>query len=360
MAPPLTRTGRIFSFPHWTDNPFVNLLYLDAQTQGWQVVGSTLLQDFERVVAESSAGDVVHIHWTSPIVQRSADADEAAHRREIFESAVTGARERGARVVWSIHNVLPHDARFRDEERGLCRFLGEAASRIHILSSRTRELVGDNYPLDPEKLVRVPHSSYWGVYDHAVTRRDARDSFGLSDSDVVVGFLGQLRPYKGVDTLIHAVESLQKTHPSLVLLLAGRTLAEDIPEFDRLLERLPQTVRSHSFVPDDELPTWMRAIDIMGLPYRSVLNSGSVALAATYGVPVVTPLQAGFARDFSGESWVTTYDANARDGVAALADGLERRIAAGVSPDAQALAWARTHTPFAMSQAFTDTVLQVD
>lgn len=358
MPPAQSPPRRIYSFPHWTDNPFVNLLYVDAQSQGWQVVGSRLLEHFVRVVSESSVGDVIHVHWTSPIVQRGKDAHDAAQRRAVFEEAITQARARGTRVVWSIHNVVPHDADFLDEELALARFLSDVSTRIHILSSRTREIVADRYPLDPAALVRVPHSSYWGVYDQNVSREEARDHFGLSASDVVVGFLGQLRPYKGADTLIRAVELLQSTHPSVVLMLGGKTHPDDIGAFDRLVAPLTRVIRSHSFVSDDELPLWMRAFDIMALPYRAVLNSGSIALAATYGVPVVTPAQAGFAADFSDQSWVTTYDADAESGVVALSDGLSRRLTAGTSPDPMAASWARSHTPFEMSKAFTDTVLR--
>ena len=369
MSTAQTPPRRIYSFPHWTDNPFVNLLYVDAQSQGWQVVGSRLLEHFVRLVSESTLGDVIHVHWTAPIVQRGKDADDAAQRRTVFEEAITQARTRGTTVVWSIHNVVPHDASFLDEELALARFLSDASSRIHILSSRTREIVADRYSLDPAALVRVPHSSYWGVYDQSVSRAEARDHFGLSESDVVVGFLGQLRPYKGVDTLIRAIELLQRTHPSVVLMLGGKTHPDHIEAFDRLVAPLTRVIRSHTFVADDELPLWMRAFDIMALPYRSVLNSGSIALAATYGVPVVTPEQAGFAADFAEESWVTTYDAgagayadadaddDADGGAEALADGLRRRFQAGMSTDASAVSWARSYTPFEMSKAFTDAVL---
>lgn len=360
MPPAQSPPRRIYSFPHWTDNPFVNLLYVDAQSQGWQVVGSRLLEHFVRLVSDSSPGDVIHVHWTAPIVQRGKDAHDAAQRRTVFEEAITQARARGTTVIWSIHNVVPHDASFLDEELALARFLSDVAERIHILASSTREIVADRYPLDLDALVRVPHSSYWGVYDQSVSRGEARDHFGLAESDVVVGFLGQLRPYKGVDTLVRAIELLQRTNPSVVLMLGGKTHPDDIEAFDRLVAPLTRVIRSHAFVADDELPLWMRAFDIMALPYRAVLNSGSIALAATYGVPVVTPEQAGFAADFSDESWVTTYDADAVDGAEALADGIRRRIEAGTSVDATAVSWARSYTPFEMSKAFTDTVLRAD
>jgi hypothetical protein len=43
------------------------------------------------------------------------------------------------------------------------------------------------------------------------------------------------------------------------------------------------------FVPDAELPVYFGAADIAVVPFRRSLTSGSVALAATYGLPVVAP-----------------------------------------------------------------------
>lgn len=349
---------RVHSFPHWTDNPFVNLLYLDARSQGVAVVESRTLPDFLRLVSDSSDQEAIHIHWTSPILQSSADIDDARRRRTLFEKAVSDALARGTRLAWSIHNALPHDVRFRDEEIALCSFLSEHASRIHILSSRTEEFVGGLYPLDPAKLARVPHSSYWGVYDQSITRDEAREQLGLGDADTVVGFVGQLRPYKGVDELIGAVKSLQRVDDSVVLLLAGKTWPADLEVFTELLADSPRVIRSHTFVPDDELPTWLRAIDVMALPYRAVLNSGSIALAATFGVPVVTPQEAGFARDFADDAWVTTYPTTGVDATASLADAIRSRISLGTAPVESASAWARAHTPFEMAKEFTDAVLR--
>lgn len=349
--------ARVHSFPHWTDNPFVNLLYLDARSQGVSVVESRRLSDFVRLTSDSTSRDAIHVHWTAPVLQSSVDLQDARRRRSLFEQAIAEALSRGTRLAWSIHNVLPHDARFREEEVALCAFLSEHASRIHILSSRTQEFVGDHYPLDPEKVARVPHSSYWGVYDQSVDRLSARSRFGLSDSDTVVGFVGQLRPYKGVDELIGALRALQSADSSVVLLLAGKTWPADLPVLTEMLDGIPRVVRSHEFVPDDELPIWMRAIDVMALPYRAVLNSGSIALAATFGVPVVTPEEAGFARDFEGEEWVTTYPTAGVDAAASLATAIQTRIALGVAPSDPATTWAQQNTPFEMAKIFTDEVL---
>ncbi|MEZ4597387.1 MAG: glycosyltransferase [Chloroflexota bacterium] len=42
-------------------------------------------------------------------------------------------------------------------------------------------------------------------------------------------------------------------------------------------------------VPDDRMQVFLRAADVMVLPYRDVLTSGSAILAMTFGLPVVAP-----------------------------------------------------------------------
>ena len=43
------------------------------------------------------------------------------------------------------------------------------------------------------------------------------------------------------------------------------------------------------FVPDDELQVWLRAADVVVLPFRDILTSGSAILALSFGRPVVAP-----------------------------------------------------------------------
>lgn len=322
------------------------------------VEGTIRLDDFIRVISDSSRDDVIHIHWTSPIVQNATDDADAQQRRLRFERAIGSAMSRGSRVIWSIHNVLPHGVLYREEELALCRFLSARASRIHILSSRTREAIGDLYPVDDNKLVRIPHSSYWGVYDQGSSRESARAAHGLQSDDVVIGLIGQLRPYKGVDDLIHAVQVLQEKDPSIVLLLAGKTWEQDKAIFDELTRGVARIIRSHNFIPEEELSTWMRLIDVMALPYRTVLNSGSVALAATFGVPVVTPREAGFVADIASEPWLTTYESLEDEQISALTAALLTRLDQGLAIDTSAIEWSREYTPYEMSKRFTRAVLE--
>ncbi|WFR65949.1 glycosyltransferase [Curtobacterium flaccumfaciens] len=229
------------------------------------------------------------MHWTAPIVQRTDDdLASAAARLDRFRSAVDAARSRGARLVWTIHNVLPHDARHLELELELNRYLAATADAVHVMNSATASAVSPYYSLDTSRVVHIPHPSYQGVYPGSVTHSEARASLGLRDDDRTVLAFGQMRPYKGLDVLVDAVRRLAPADRP-VLLLAGRTTDEDRASIDALLGDDVRAVREHDHVDDIDVQRWFRAADVAVFPYRRVLNSGSLHLAASFGVPSVLP-----------------------------------------------------------------------
>jgi glycosyltransferase involved in cell wall biosynthesis len=61
------------------------------------------------------------------------------------------------------------------------------------------------------------------------------------------------------------------------------------------------------FVPESALQRYMNAADVVVLPFREVLTSGSVMLALSFAKPVVTP-DAGCIRTLMADTGGFTYD----------------------------------------------------
>lgn len=302
-------TKRIGVFPAWEDNPYLNYLYLAARSRGFELSPATTFASGVALLERLGTGDVFHMHWTAPVVQRADDAEDAASRLARFVGAVDAARARGVLVVWTIHNVLPHDAKFRDVEIDLCRSLAERADVIHALSPATESMTAAYYPLPSDRVVQIPHPSYQGVYANSADRDSARRSLGIAPTDRAVLFFGQMRPYKGLDALFAAVDSLPDDQSAeTVLLLAGRTRPEDMQAVEAALPRRVRVVRDHSFIPDEDVDRWFRAADVAVYPYRAILNSGSLHLAATFGVRALLPAEPHLLDEFDGEDWIAYYD----------------------------------------------------
>lgn len=344
-------TRHIAVFPAWEDNPYLNYLYLAARSRGFEVLHGTAFASGVALLERLGPGDAFHLHWTAPIVQRADDAAEARARSARFVDAIDDARERGVLFVWTIHNVLPHDAVFLDTEIELCRQLADRADVVHALSPATASMTAEHYRLPAERIVQIPHPSYQGVYGNSTDRDAARRALGIAPSDRAVLFFGQMRPYKGLDALFAAVDDLPADEASrTVLLLAGRTRPEDLPAVEASLPTRVRVVRDHSFIPDEDVDRWFRAADVAVYPYRAILNSGSLHLAATFGVRALLPAEPHLLDEFEGEDWIAFYDADdARAGIASSLAAPET-----YAPVTSHAAFSRRLSPWNVSVRFAD------
>lgn len=307
-------------FPAWNGNPYLNLMGLAPRAAGYRFVERSAYTSLLASLSALGDGDVLHIHWTAPIAQSARSHREAAKRVRTVEKGLAEARGRGVKVMWTVHNRLPHELTHLEAERRLYAVLAEAADLIHVMAPATAELVSDVVTLPPEKIVLIPHPSYLGVYDSDISRREARESFGLEPDDHAILFLGQIRPYKGIDLLLEATAKAGRVDGRRpVLLLAGSATPESIAQYDALKPAGIRTVTAFESVPDADVARWYRAADVAVFPYRAILNSGSLHLAATMNVPAILPGLPHLRKQFGAEPWVSFFDVDSPvDSLAAL------------------------------------------
>ncbi len=343
--------SQVLVFPAWEDNPFLNLLSLAARARGHRFLGATTVTSLRRSSERLEAGDVLHVHWTTPIIQRSADDSEARAALVQFRELLDELRRREIRLVWTVHNRLPHELTHLEPEVELYRLLAERADVVHIMAPDTPSVIADVCELDPARVREIPHPSFAGVYGGPVARSAARARLGIETTGPAVLFLGQLRPYKGLTTLFEALERLAVDGDAPALLLAGSASDSVRAEIEAALPRGVDTTVRYGFVPDRDVPDWFSAADLAVFPYRSILNSGSVHLAAAFDVPAVLPGETHLRRQFEHEPWVDFYDT--ADAVASLAETIRRGLA--VPPNRGAFdAFNERHSPWRVSLAYAE------
>lgn len=101
-------------------------------------------------------------------------------------------------------------------------------------------------------------------------------------------FFGNIVEYKGLDLLISCMEGLRAEGVgNLKLTIAGAG------EFWQVCEPLMRTRQMYNpiirFIDNDEIPDLMATHHFLVLPYRDATQSGPLALALGYGVPVLAP-----------------------------------------------------------------------
>lgn len=93
-----------------------------------------------------------------------------------------------------------------------------------------------------------------------------RARFGL-DSRPVVGFLGTLRPWHDVATLVRALARLRRDGPAAVLLVVGE--GPEWPQLEALARAEGVDVAFAGAVPHEDVPSYLAAVDVAVAPYAS-------------------------------------------------------------------------------------------
>jgi beta-1,4-mannosyltransferase len=274
-------------------NPFQRLLYAEGWSRGVAAVPLVDLGDAEAIagVARGRVTLVLHLHWLAPATDRAADRAQSAAQAAAFLATLDRLMERGCRIAWTVHNVLPHDVRFEEEAVLARRGVVERAVMIHALNASTPEAAAPWFDIPGERLVVIPHPSYEGVYPESSGRDAARFELGLWPDEMVALAFGALRPYKGIPDLLAAWRAAATTPPTpRRLVVAGNPARrQGMDELVTQLAVAPEVAVFPRRIEVDEVAGFFRAADVAVLAHRDVLNSGALLLALTFGLPIVAP-----------------------------------------------------------------------
>ncbi|HUF28157.1 MAG TPA: glycosyltransferase [Gemmatimonadaceae bacterium] len=275
---------RIASWPHWyRPNRVLDLMYAALEPFGTSHIRHVPLGF--RLCRDGPSGiDVAHLHWMEPYWReplRSAP-------RQLFRVArlalvLARAKLLGIRIVWSVHNLQHLDGvgvadrvgyRLLHRLADVRVFTSESARRaaVRLYGGATRTLV-------------VPHGNYDGARVTPRARALILDELALSSNHHLLVCFGDIRPYKGFDVAIAALDWLSAERYHLVV--AGRPshrCATDIAAATAGRRNL--TVLSGQ-LDEQRLADLVAASDLVLLPYRQVTGSGALLYALTHGRAVV-------------------------------------------------------------------------
>ena len=231
---------------------------------------------------------ILHIHWmyafklpgNSKLAGRAAFA---ASKAFLFLAKLLRYR-----VVWTVHNVLPHQP-ITSNDLAVRRTLARIADAVIVHSTSTLPaLAAAGIPV--ADAVVIPHPSYVGRYSNNETRESSRASLNLPADATVCLFLGRIEPYKNVPALIEAFASVAKAHPDAFLVVAGACKDPALKaRLTAMIEPIDHATAVLRRISDDELGSFFAAANVVACPFLDVTTSGSAMLALSFGVPLVAP-----------------------------------------------------------------------
>jgi len=165
-----------------------------------------------------------------------------------------------------------------------------------ILSHADRIIVFTQAYIDSSKFLG-PFRDKTRVIPHGVdledfegfSKKEARETLGITADQKIILFFGSLVPYKGPDILVNAFRKVKDKIPEAELIFAGRGSMEGYLR-NRVCElQLDDDVHFAGFVREEQKPLYYHAADIFSLPSTNLAESfGIVNLEAmACSLPIV-------------------------------------------------------------------------
>lgn len=294
---------RVMMLPagHSVDNPYVELLERHLTARG---VG---VRPFSLVGLAARRVDVLHVHWPE-WVRWLRFPPLTAIRLAALLTALAVARIRDIKVVWTAHNLRPHEP--GRSGRWAYGAVTSNADAVIALSDTALAALHEEYPrLAGRPTAVIPHGHYRGAYPPPNEPAATRETLGLPRDAVIIGSFGRIRGYKGLPALCRALAA--SSRQDLRLLIGGKP--DDPTTVAALREAIagdPRIILEPRYLDDQELVDRAAASDLIVLPFTQVLNSGSALFALSMDRPVLLPRKGSLEElaESIGPGWARTYD----------------------------------------------------
>jgi glycosyltransferase involved in cell wall biosynthesis len=289
-ATKLGDTLGIASFPAVSNaNPYQRLLYERLGQMGFHLERDARFK-LRWLVGNRRNVSVLHFHWPQTyyvwegsIIRLRAPLSWI--KLGVFATRLAIARALRYRIIWTVHQVHPHETASPPLDRLGALVLARAADKLIVHDQSTAERAAASFGSAGEAVV-IPHGSYIGVYRRQRSSAAMREELRVPEHAFVFLYFGQVRGYKAVEELLRAFSDLSDTRVRLVV--AGSAVDGDEEAAVRAAARQDtRIVPLIGFVHEERVADLYGAADAVILSRTDGGTSGSLILALSLGRPVV-------------------------------------------------------------------------
>lgn len=280
----------------------------------------------------------------SPIAMRLRDRARVAFGRRYGERLTEVVRKHQPDVILQTHIAFSLSGKIASQATGIPLVLDDVApsweekqqygvgnqrlaeSTHHEVTSQAALCVAVSGPMrrfleedgiSSDKLIQVPNGISAAIFHPDIDGREIRRRYQITDSTVVVVFVGSFQPYHRVDLLIEAFSRLRTDRDVRLLLVgAGREQAAAQALVDRL--GVSERVVFTSAVDYQEVPRHIAAGDVAVMPATNTYgNPMKVYEYMALGKAVIAPNQDTITEIGTHQSELLTFRPESIDALAA-------------------------------------------
>lgn len=225
----------------------------------------------------ASRPDIIHVQWL-PMLEFGVPGEMGFLKL---------AKKRGIKLVYTVHNVLPHDS-----ELNVRGEFGKAYTQMDALichTTESRDRLVEEFRIEKEKIRIIPHGPLFHEYQR-MDRQEAKSALGLESEECVVLYQGAMRPYKGVEFLLEAWKGVHANNAKAKLVVAGtgdKSYLEVIRAKVETLGIKSSVKLNLHHISTEDVPIYYQACDIAVYPHKEITQSGALMTGIAFGRPVV-------------------------------------------------------------------------
>ncbi len=201
-------------------------------------------------------------------------------------------RRKKFKVVATIHDIESFDKYGQEIDQGKYIKFRRAIDQIIVHSDYAKTSLKKYFPDFPERNIHiVPHGDSDFLYNTPIAKEEARKKLGLPADQKLVLFFGQIKKVKGLDVLLRAHAIVRDKMPGVKLLVVGKPWKVEQDEFDAIVKEKnleKDCILNYAYVPNEIIPYYFAAADIVTLPYREIYSSGVMIRSLDYSAAIIS------------------------------------------------------------------------
>ncbi|MCD8570246.1 MAG: glycosyltransferase family 4 protein [Alphaproteobacteria bacterium] len=279
---------KLFFYPNYSRaNPFQTLLY-DHFPRECEIEAGNIdaALRFQRDNPDYQV--IFHLHWEDALYKIRKSGGAGFNFERYFE-LLNMFKDKGGAVVWTCHNMEPHENTQAALDESIKDKLSRTADLIVVHGDLVKKLFMEKHPDTPaDTIYTMKLGTYGSCYDLTMSKETAREQLCLSADDIIFVHFGVIRPYKNIEALLEGFQVIADKHPRAKLIVAGQQgyhvkvkLRDDLA--------LSRAIQDFERISDEQLALYLSASDCGVFPFRTVMVSSSVVTAMAFGLPCIVP-----------------------------------------------------------------------
>lgn len=195
------------------------------------------------------------------------------------------------KLIYTAHDVIPHIA----DQKSICQNakLYKLTDNIIVHGEYCVDEINKYYSDVKDKVIIQHHGVYEKKRDTISDKIYKKHELLLNmtkNKKLVLGFLGQINEYKGIDVLIEAW-SKYKLCNDAALIIAGKTIdayKSEFKKFEYKIEEMHNVYFYNDWFDNEEEELFYSICDIVILPYKTASMSGVIFSAAKHSKTVIS------------------------------------------------------------------------